>query len=707
MSISRRQFIASLGGAGLFYAFRLSPGAAPQTGNFGTLWIDPENPDCVATVPDIDYRDWIAFGPDGKVSVFTGRTELGQGLKTVITAVVTQGLEITQEKLTVIQGDTDLCPDDGPTVGSCAAKIVGWGFWLACQKIRGNLVERAARFLRMPVSELQYRRGGVGRKGETGRLVSAPELGPGEVVTLNIDPEAAPMEKQYIDLGLPNVNGQMIVTGSLKYVGDLHLPGMLYAGWLGPPYHPVLTSLQTADLKAARALPGVKMAEVVDGRPAVVAERYSDVRKALDLIQSQWSTPTRPLELRLEEEVRDRAKLKEIKLEVGDVEAGLASSDLVLTETYTTQYTTHAQMETDSAVARMEGDRVTVWAGCQHAHKVKEFTASYLNKPLSDIHVIAVPVGGAFGGKIAPPVCREAGKLSRMVGAPIKLIYSRKDQFQLKGAYKAACVIDVTTGVNTDGKLVARKVDVYQDTAEGTNDTYAIPHARTRFYMAWVPFGNVASRGTSFVQTCFATESHMDMVAHRLGIDPFEFRRQNAGVPVYKDLIDNCADMIGYDNAQLGPDEGIGLAIIRHGGAQFGAVAARVAVDRNSGKIEVKHICGAFDIGIVINQKLASLNIRGAITWGIGYALSEEVMLNGHGTQTEYLSQYRIPRFSDIPPIDFVFHNTFRPTSVRGCGEIGVIPTIGAIANAVYNAIGVRFYSPPMTPDRVKQALGS
>lgn len=705
MSMSRRQFIASLGGAGLCFAFRMAPASTSSSEEFGTIPINPDTLDCVAIIPDIDYRDWIAFGDNGRVSVFTGRTELGQGLKTVITAIVTQGLEISQDKLTIVQGDTDLCPDDGPTVGSCATKIVGWGFWLACQKIRGYVVSRASGLLRMPEGELQYRNGGVARRGEPAMLISASELGRGEVVTIDIDTENVSIEKQYTDLDLDNVNGKMIVTGSLEYVGDLKMPGMLYAGWVGPPYHPVLTQLQRADLQAARALPGVKMAEVVDGRPAVVAERYSDVLKAIDLIQTQWSTPTRAKELRLEEEVRARATLKEIKLQLGNVDAGLASSDLVLSETYTTQYTTHAQIETDTAVARMVGDRATVWASCQHSHKVREYTAEYLNLPQSNIHVISQPLGGGFGGKIASPVNREAAKLSQLVGAPIKLIYSRKDQFRLKGAYKAACVIDVSTGVKSNGKLVARKVDVFQDTAEGTNNTYAIPHALTRFYMAWVPFGNVASRGTSFVQTCFATESHMDMVAHRLGMDPFEFRRQNVDVPVYKDLIDDCAEMIGYGKNQLDNDEGIGLAIIRHGGAQFGAVAARVFVDRVSGKITVKHLCGAFDIGTVINQRMADLNIRGAMSWGIGYTLREIVHVDGHGNDIEYLSQYDIPRFSDIPPIDITFHNTFRPNSVRGCGEIGVIPTIGAIANAIYNAIGVRFYSTPITPDRIKQAL--
>jgi len=710
MSITRRQFLVSLGGTGLLYAFRFTPEASAKTEPFEPIPVDDDLPQCVAELPDVDYMDWIAFSPDGKVSVFTGRTELGQGLKTVITATVTQGLEIPPEKLTIIQGDTDLCPDDGPTVGSCATRVVAWGFWLACEKIRTDLVKRAALLLGIPSEELEFKAGGVGLKGEPHTLISASELGGGKIVKINLDPAATPMEKQYIDLRIPNVNGELIVTGSLKYVGDLHEPGMLYAGWKGPPYHPTLTRLLSAEMDAARALPGVKWVKAVAGRVAAIGERYSDVVKAIDLVKSSWSVPTRSKELRVEEEARAGAVLEEKKEEEGNVDAGLASSNLVLTETYKTQYATHAQIETDTAVATPEdvNGKITVWVSSQYPHLAREVIATYLNKPESEIRVIAMPAGGAFGGKIGNPVTREAAQLAKIAGVPVKLIYSRKDQFQLRGHFKAACIIDLTTGVNADGKMIARKVDVFQDTGEGTKFTYDIPNVLTRVYGAEWIFGRPAMRGTSYVQTCFATESHVDMVAHKVGMDPLEFRRRNAQFPIYVELIDACAEMIRYDNHPLDVDEGIGLAIVHHGGSQFGAVAAKVAVDRASGQIKMKQICAAFDIGTVINRRTATVGIRGGIIWGIGYALSEEVLLNGHSIETEYLSEYRIPRFSDTPPIEITFLNKHNPEGTpRGCGEMPVIPTIGAIANAVYNAIGIRFYSTPITPERVREALGN
>lgn len=709
MNMTRRQFIASLGGTGLFYAFRFKSAAGTQAGEFETIPMDLEYPGCRVMDNNVDYTDWIAFGPGNKVSVFTGRAELGQGLKTVITAIVTQGLDVAQENFTVVMGDTDLCPDDGITSGSSSTRIVGWGFWLACEKIRNDVTIRGSNYLRIPADELEYRHGGVGRKGETSKLVSASELGSGETFVIDIDPQTGTAAKQYTDLKIPNVNAEAIVTGSLKYVADLKKPGMLYAGFLCPPYHKTLTRLKSLDAEDALALPGVKKVVTVSARPAVIGDRYSDVCKGLDLLKTTWSEPTRPKELPLEE-ARANAVLLNTEEQKGDINTGLAASDLTLSESYTTHYIIHCPLETDMSVAEIDGSgNVTVWASTQHSYKARETVSDALKIPMAKVRSIGMPAGGAFGGKQANPVNREAAKLADLAGVPIKLIYSRKDQFRIRAYAKAACIIEVTSGVTSDGKILARKVDSYQDVGHGTKHTYDIPHVLVKAYRDphW-PVGLASTRGTSYVQTCFATESHLDMLAHKLGIDPFEIRRKNVEYPAYVNLLDSSAEMIGYGSGELEPDEGIGVAVIHHGGAQLGAVAAKVAVNRDSGKITLKHLCGAFDIGTVININTVTATLRGAMVWGIGFALQEELILDGHSTKTEYFSHYKIPRFSDMPPIDISFHNHHNPTGgPRGCGEMPVIPTIGAIANAVYDAVGVRFYSTPLTPEKVRKALGT
>jgi len=706
--MSRRKFLETLGHSYLLYAFRFTPGAGTPTIHQDPSRDDTQDFECMSISPDIDFRDWIVFDENNNVTIFTGRTELGQGLKTVLTAIVTQGLEIPMERLTVMMGDTDLCPDDGPTTGSCATREVGWGFWLACMEIRNDMILRAARLSGLSAEEFEFRKGGISHKKNPGMIIKPTELSSGDVVLMTVNPhDVSPQGKEYTDLGLYNVNAKEIVTGTLKYVGDIKLSGMLYADWLTPPYYPQATSLVSADLEEARAIPGIKTVDVRRGRVVAISSRYQDVIKALNAAKTKWSRPKRPKELRVEEEIRERANLVEIKEQNGDVDMGLSNSFKTVSETYITHYTTWAQIETDTALAKSEnsGNEVTVWASCQYPHKVKNLIARYLNISESSIHVVGMPVGGGFGGKIVSPVSQEAADLSRMVGAPVKLMYSRKNQYQLRGSYKMACVIDLTTGVATDGRILARKVDIYQDKGNGSTGTYAIPNVLTRLYQSRWPFARAISRGTSFVQTCFATESHVDMVAAAIGFDPFVFRRNNVRFPAFINLIDTCAEMIGYESNLPYPDEGIGIAICNHGGKQLGAVSAEVAVDRSTGNIKVKKICGAFDIGTVINRNTATVGIRGAIIWGLGYALSEKVKLDGHGCYTEYFSEYRIPRFSDIPPIEIVFLDNYNPGSPRGCGEMPMIPTIGAIANAVYKAIGVRFYSTPITPDRVREAL--
>jgi isoquinoline 1-oxidoreductase len=707
--MSRRQFLSSLGGVSLIYAFRFTSDASTQTANYDVVSLD-DNSKCIPQDHGIDYTEWIVFTNDGKVSVFTNRTELGQGLKTVITATVTQGLEVTQDKLTVVQGDTDLCPNDGGTYGSAATMLVAWAMWKACLQIRGNIVSRAADILGIPAKSLRFLSGGVGLKGASETLITIPELGNGETVVMDINPKTVPLTKQYEDKKIPNVNGEQIVTGQLKYVGDLYEPGMYYAGWYPRPYHWRITRLNSVDMSKARALPGIKMVDVVNGNVAVVGERYSDVLKAFPLIKTSWSEPNRPRELKVEEEARQGAELEWLKDQKGDVDAGLASASLVISETYKTQYAHHAPMETDTSLALIDKNtnRIKVWASTQWPYYQRELIANHLRIDQSQVRVIAQPAGGAFGGKIGNTVNREAAKISKVAGVPIKLIYSRRDQFKLRSKFKFATVIDITTGVDANGKIIARKIDSFQDEAEGSLFTYDIPNTLTKSYKAPWPFNRAVMRGTSFVQTCFAIESNMDVLAHRLGIDPFEFRKMNVLYPAYKTLLDKCAEMIGYGTAQLEPDEGIGVALVMHGGAQLGVIAARVAVNRTTGKVTVKHICVAFDIGTVVNINTATVTIRGGVAMGIGYVFNEEVMVNGHYVETGYLSEYKIPRFSDMPPIDITFQDTHQPPgTVRGCGEMPVIPTIGSIANAIYNAIGIRFYSTPITPEKIKQALGT
>jgi nicotinate dehydrogenase subunit B len=710
MKFTRREFLKSLGSSCLLYVVSYAPGAGRQQIDCEPWPVDNEDIECRFYSLDTNYLDCFAFYENGSVTVFAGRTEMGQGLKTILTALVTQGLGLTSDRLNIVLGNTDICPDHGPTVGSSATEQVAWGIWEACLQLRKDIIRRAAKTHKLDAKDLIYRGGVVRSKREPERVIQPVESGKGKIVYMTVDPQASSSGRdtsEYKDLGIFNVDAKSIVTGSLKYAGDLKLPGTLYADFHIPPYHRRLTSLSSVDLAEAQATSGVFRVERSGGKIVAVAERYNDVVKALTRVKSKWKKPNRPRQLRVEEEIRRGAVFQEIKEQTGDVDSGLASSYKTVSETYKTHYTAWVPIETYAALAKMEpgGNEVTIWSGSQYPHRARELASQYLNLPESSIHFINTPIGGAFGGKVGPPVSREAADLSRRVGTPIKVIYSRKNQFQKRSLYKQACVFDFSTGVGTDGRLQARKLDIYQDLGEGTRDTYAAPHILIKHYRTEMPVNQANTRGTSYVQIGFAQESHMDMVAKAIGHDPFEFRRNNVALASFVPLIDACADLIGYPRSRLGPDEGIGIGLCSHGYRQMGVAAAHVKVNRKTGRVDVKEICAAFDIGTIINHRTVTTTLRGGIIWGLGWVLREGVKLDGHSVYTEYLKDYGVPRFSDTPEIKLQFLDNERPGKPRGCGELPVIPTVAAIANAVYHAIGVRFYTTPISPEKVLKAL--
>jgi len=655
----------------------------------------------------VDYTDWLFIHEDGSVTAHTGRVDMGQGLQTVLSNIVSQAMELPPEKVELVMGDTELCPDDGATNGSAATRLVGWSYWRACERVRNHLVDRASERLGVPAKGLEYRDGAVvGRKDPSVRLAIG-ELADGTVHLATIDESRRFAGKlRYTDRGTPSVKGEAIVTGTLVYAGDLFPGEVSYGSWLLPEYHTQMTEIEAPDFAAARRVPGVEDVQPIWNSALVVGSSYRAVERGLAAIKAGWKEPTRPVELRVEEEIRNRAKLKATVEDQGDLARGFERSAIQLNETYVTQYASQVPIETETAIAEVDGDRVTVWASTQAPFRTRGWVAERLGVAEENVHILTMPVGGGFGVKVGTKAPRAAAEISRATGRRVKLVYSRDHQFNGDARYKEAVVADIRSGVTAGGKLVVRTVDLYQDEGYGTRYTYDIPNVRTRLFRSTMPARHGVMRGTSYVQTCFAVESHTDMVAEAVGLDPVTFRKINLAMPEFGPLLDASAEMIGFGRPGLPDDHGLGIAICHHGGRQLGAVAAEVSVSRETGVVRVERLVGAFDIGVVINRNTLRANTEGAMLWGIGYALFEEVHLDGHTTATRSMSDYRIPRFSDVPPIDTAyFDNVTDGQLPRGCGEMPLVPTIGAIANAVYDAVGLRFHTLPMTPERVLAGL--
>jgi len=707
MSPTRREVLAGMGGATLAYAF--------QVGCTRTETIDyanfpaperKEKPDGRPNKPGVDHRDWLLISSDGTVSAFTARTEMGQGLTTVMYNLLSQALELPDERIRVVLGDTELCPEDGPTTGSAATHYVAWSFWRACHEIKKDLVLLAAEATGLPSEDLEYIAGEIVSRSDGDRRIPMGELANGQVRRMNLDADDSSVPPPtYVDKGTLSVHAEAVVTGTLQYTGDMSIEGCLYGGLLIPPYHRDMTRLLTKRLGRAKKVPDIVDVQRKSWTIVAFGETYTSVQKALAAANTEWEVPDRPVELDNEREIRSGAVLRQVMEQKGDVEARLRASDIIHTESYITQYGSQFPMQTDTAIAKVEPDRTTVWVGTQSPFLVRYNTARSIFQPESKVRVIGLPMGGGFGAKAAHMVGAEAAKLSEMSGTPVKYVYSRKEEVQHRNRYKESVVIDISTGVTPDGRLLARKTDIFQDEGHGTEELYDIPDVLTLRYETRMPFKHGTMRGTSYVQTVFAVESHTDMVAEAIGMDPLAFRKRNVVLRAFRPLIDSCAEMMRYGVDELPEDHGVGFGIINHGGRQLGVVGAEVSVDRATGEIKVVRLCGSFDIGVVINRNTARMGIRGSMIWGLGYALFEEVQLDGHRCHTTGFSSYRIPRFSDTPPIELAFLDNQHPGAPRGCGEMPLPATLAAICNAVYKAIGVRFHTIPMTPERVLAAL--
>ena len=272
MLLTRRTFLELTGG-GVAYAFTLSCGG-------GTDELAKVSAVDVADHAEryfVDYTEWLFIHPDGSVTAHTGRTELGQGLTTVLHNIIAQGLEVPDGSVEVVMGDTATCPDDGPTEGSSATRIVGWGHWRACELIRADLLLRAATALNLPVRRLAYRAGGIEDRDNTAVRVGIGELGDGSLRVGLVDPEAGAKlaRKQrttYVDRGTPNVNATAIVTGTLKYTADLFPGECVYGAFALPEFFRPLTGIEAADFAAAARIPGVIYARKAGRSAFVVGE---------------------------------------------------------------------------------------------------------------------------------------------------------------------------------------------------------------------------------------------------------------------------------------------------------------------------------------------------------------------------------------------------------------------------------------------------
>lgn len=649
---------------------------------------------------------WIHVGEDGLIRAFTGKVEVGQGTRTALTLLVAEELGVRVEAVTLTMGDTDVCPWDMGTFGSRSMPDAGEHLRATGAAARAGLLELGAAKLGIPASELELFEGRVRPKTPADPSTSASyrELVHGIQRIQMATPATRPIPPdRWTRAGRPTdtVGARDIVTGGRQYTSDLHRPGMLHGKLLFPPSYGA--TLRHVDLDRARAMPGVTV--VHDGPlVAVAAPTVPTAMAALRAIRAEWVTTPQPSEGTIVAFLRDHPAEGEdfwdvIHYAVGDAAAALASAPVTLRSTYSTAYIAHVPLETHAVVAAWEGERLTVWLGSQTPFRARDALVDALGLHPAQVRVVVPPTGGGFGGKHADELAVAAARLARAAGCPVRITYTREEEFT-HAYFRPMAVMDVTSGFAADGTLAAWRFHNLNAGSSAARPPYRIPHQKIDNQPCESPLPQGAYRALAATANNFARESHLDEIAARVGADPVELRLRHLTDDRLAAVLRAVAARAGWTPGAAGSGprngRGRGMAVgVEKGGRVATFSEVQVREDR---RLEILRIITGFECGAIVHPSNLRAQVEGGTIMALGGALFEAIHFEGGRITNPRLSEYRVPRFRDIPPIEVVLID--RPDlPSQGAGETPLIAVAPSLANAIFDATGERLRSLPMTPD--------
>ena len=739
-----------LGGGALVVAFGLSARAVSQ-GQQGAgkseqagpqKPVAPGLPGSLKTTPWLDA--WIRVGPDGAITVFTGKAELGQGIKTALIQVAAEELDVPPSAIHLITADTAQTPDEGFTAGSHSMQDSGVAILNAAANVRVLLATAAAQALAVPPEAIVT--DGSGRmRAADGRVLGYGPL----AAKLNLHIEAAPNaplrardQLKTIGRSLPRVDIPAKLTGGPAYVHDLRLPGMLHARVIRGPSEG--TVLRDPDLQAVSAMGGG--ARVVrNGRfTAVLAEQeWTAVQAWRGLQQGGWTHvgPPIPAEDPLNAVVTSPSQ-DEVIL---DVRGQAAPAVRTLTARYTRPWLMHGSIGPSCAVAVFAGGVLTVWTHTQGVYPLQSALAQLVRLPKEKVRCIHMEGAGCYGHNAADDVAGDAALAAMAVpGRPIRMQWMREQEHgweplgpgmvvQANAALDAANnIVDWRYEVwsnphnarpGTAGALIAgREVEPPFPPdepkpipmPEGGGDRnavpiYALPNGRVvSHFIKQAPLRSSALRSLGAHMNVFAIESLMDELARAGGADPVDLRLRHLRDPRAREVVTTCTDRFGWARRTRGDGRrGCGFAFARYKNlATYCAVALEVEVERETGVIAVRRVVAAVDSGEVVNPDGVRNQIEGAIVQSLSWTGLEAVQFDAARRTSFDWSVYPIARFLDVPD-GVQVHIIDRPSEpFLGAGEAGQGPTAAALANAIADATGVRLRDMPLAPERLKLAIG-
>ncbi len=659
---------------------------------------------------------WIHVGANELVTAFTGKVDFGQDNRTALSLIVADELGMPLGAVRMVMGDTDVCPYDVGTWGSRSMADAGAYLRAAAAHARTSLLELGARHLGADASALGLADCRVAASGgtpavrlgtllqgerlvEDARMDGATRSAMGAARTDAPEPHGPagpPAEGR--PRGASKVTAANVVTGVARYTSDMARPGMLHGRVLRAPAFG--STLRSLDTSAAEAMPGVTV--VRDGSfVGVTAPAVPLAARALAAIRAEWDQEPQPSEREIVGYLRAHPVHGEgweggTVEQDGDVEGALASASTRIDATYASAYIAHVPLETRVAIAEWTGPRLTAWTGTQVPFGVREQLAAELDVPAEDVRVVVGDTGGGWGGKHSGEVAVEAARLARATGRPVKVRWTREEEGTW-GYFRPYAVIDVRSGAGPDGTLVAWDFTNIDSGSAALATPYEVANRRVEYRPAASPLRVGSYRALAATANTFARESHMDELAARVGADPLEFRLRNLRDERLAAVLEAAAERAGWGR-RTEPGLGLGIACAREKWARI-ATVAEVSVG-GDGRVRVLRITSAYDCGRIVNPEGLVNQIEGATVMGLGGALFEAVHFEDGRILNPRLSQYRVPRFSDVPPIEVVLID--RPDlASAGGGEVPIVAVAPAIANAVFAASGIRVRSMPLAPDGV------
>lgn len=694
--VERRDFFKALG-AGLLIVCMMKDTSALQESGGRRRNEEDSPPQAISA--------WLHIGENGGVTVYTGKVEVGQNIRTSLSQAVAEELHFPLEEIQLIMGDTQLTPYDMGTFGSRTTPTMNLQLRRAATAARDALVGLAAEQWKVSAARLIAADGKI-TDPQTKQSVEYAALVRGRQLQQVIPEEdpLAPASKWTVQgQSVPKVDGRDFVTGKHRYPSDQKLPGMLYGKILRPSsFGATLASIEPPGAEFMSNVTFVRDGNFV----GVAAPTEIMASQAIASVRAEWKTEPQPSNKELFDYLKKNPMEGEgfdhsFHYETGSIDQALASADHRLQKNYTVAYIAHALLEPRAAVAQWSGDNLTVWTGTQRPFGVRSELAEAFRIPEDRVRVLMPDTGAAYGGKHTGETAIEAARLARAANRPVKVVWTREEEFTW-AYFRPAGVFEISSGVTKDGMITAWEYHNYNSGPSAIRTYYDIPNQRIQFHPARSPLRQGSYRGLAATANHFARESFMDELATLAEWDPLEFRLHNLKDARFRAVLEAAAAKFGWQSPVALPrSRGFGIA----GGFEknsYVATCAEVEVNEKSGDVRVLRIVTAFDCGAVVNPDNLRNQIVGSNIMALGGALFESIEFENGRILNSRFSRYRVPRFKDIPQIETVLIDR-KDIPSAGAGETPIVGLAPAVGNAIFQATRIRLRSMPMVPDGLKK----